>query len=370
VVSLKSNLKCGGLLAPLIVALAGCGGTDPQPTMMGAGADPLSGGAMPNGSLGTGAAKGNVAKREPDLGVDATLNGFEPFDSRSAWNKKVDKAKVDPDSDKIIAKIGKDKPLVVQFGAAGKDEKPFGIPYTVVAGDAPRVAVAFTSKDADAGPYPFPQMMPIEPGTAAHAIVIDRDGLKAYETSGTQVDGAGFKATSGAVWDLRSDNPRKTGVMSADPSGLPVFVGLVRYDEVNDAKEIDHALRITLSEVSKGYVAPATRSVGTSDDKDLPPMGIHLRLKKSFKESSKYSPAVKVILAAMKKYGVIVSDTGATLGLSGTPDLHWNDKDLAALSDVKADDFEVVTMGPVQGIKTADADKTATAAPATTAGKS
>ena len=324
---------------------------------------------MPNGSLGTGAAKGNVAKRQPDLGVDASLNGFEPFDSRSDWNKPVDKAAVDSSSDKIIEKIGKDKPLVVQFGAAGKDGKPFGIPYTIVAGDAPRVDVSFTSKDADAGPYPFPQMMPIEPGTGGHAIVIDRDGLKAYETSGTVPDGAGFKATSGAVWDLRSDSPRKTGLMSADASGLPIFPGLVRYDEVNDAKEIDHALRLTLATVGKGYVSPATRSAGTSEEKDMPPMGMHLRLKKSFKDS-KYPSSVKVLLKAMKRYGVIVSNTGADLGLDGTPDLHWNDKDLATLAQIKASDFEVVHMGPVQGLKPVEAETTASTAPAAAPAKS
>jgi hypothetical protein len=341
-----------GVLVPLVFVAAGCGGTETQPAMMNSSSDPLTGGSLPNGSLGSGATKGNAAKREPDLGVDASLNGFEPFDTRSSWNKSINKSGVDPDSDKIIEKIGKDKTLAVDFGAAGKDGKPFGIPFTVVSGDAPRVAITFSDKDSDAGPYPFPQMMPIEPGDGAHAIVIDRDGLKAYETSGTKVDGSGYKATSGVVWDLRSDTPRKEGTMSAEGSGLPIFPGLVRYDEVNDQKEIDHALRITVATLGKGFVAPATRSVGTAEDKYFPVVGMHLRLKKSFNDS-KMPASVKVITKAMKKYGLIVSDTGTDLGLSGTPDLHWNDKDLATLSEIKASDLEVLTVGQVQGLKPA-----------------
>jgi hypothetical protein len=355
--------------SPALLLFWGCGGSESQPTVLGAGADPLSGGSMPNGSLGSGATKGVAAKKQPDLGVDAALNGFQPFDSKSAWNKAVEKSEVDANSDKIIAKIGKDKTVSVGFGAANKDGKPFGIPYTVVSGDAPRVAITFTSKDADSGPYPFPLMMPIEPGTGGHAIVIDRDGLKAYETSGTAVDGTGFKATSGAIWDLRSDNARKAGVMSADPSGLPVFPGLIRFDEVSDAKEIDHALRFTLATVSKGYVLPATRSSGTADDADLPPMGMRVRLKKGV-DISKYASSVKPILKALKKYGMVLADTGTDWGLSGTPDMHWDDKDLATLAQLKGSDFEVVKMPTVQGLKdtaaTTAAPATGTTTPATT----
>lgn len=353
-----------------------CGGTDQQPAVLGAGTDPMmSGGSAmaANGSLGSGAAKGSALKKQPDLGLDADLNGFQPFDSKSDWNKPVEKSDVDPNSDKIIAKIGKDKAVQVEFGASSnKDNKPFGIPYTVVSGDAPRVTVAFTSKDADPGPYPFPLMMPIEPDKDAHAIVIDRDGLKAYETSGTTVDGSGFKATSGAIWDLRRDTPRKPGVMSADASGLPIFPGLIRYDEVSDLKSIDHALRFTLSTLSKGYVAPATRSVGTSEDADLPPVGMRIRLKKSV-DISKYPSSMKIILKAMKKYGMILSDAGPDLGISGTPDMHWDDKDLSTLTQLTAKDFEVVKMPKVQGLKdsateagaTTGSTAAATPAPAT-----
>jgi hypothetical protein len=305
---------------------------------------------MPNGSLGTGASKGNAARKQPDLGVDASLNGLALFDQKSDWNKSIDKAPVDPDSDKIIEKIGKDQPLVLGFGASGKDGKPFGIPYTVVSGDAPRAAITFTYKDADPGPYPFPLMMPIEPGAGGHAIVVDRDGLKAYEASGVTADGPGFKATSGAVWDLRDSTLRKAGEMSADASGLPVLPGLIRYDEVNDQREIAHALRFTAATLAKGYVAPATRSVGTKVEQYLPPAGMRVRLKKSF-DDSKYPTLDKVILKAMKKYGMILADAGTNWGVSGTPDMHWNDKDLASLAQLKGSDFEVVKIGTVQGLK-------------------
>ncbi len=321
--------------------MAGCGGTQPQTTGFGGGTpgfDPMAG----NGSLGTGPAKGNIAKKQPDLGLDATLNGFKIFDDASIWNKNVEKTAVDPNSDKIIAKIGADKPLTPTFGAYGPNKVPFGIPYVVVSADAPKISVTFTdSKASDPGPYPFPLQMPIEAGDHAHAIVIDRDSQKLYESLGTKVDGATYDAISGTVWDLRTYTPRKSFQEAGDPSGLPVFPGLVRFDEVSDIKGINHPLRVTLATVSKNFVLPATRSSGTKTDADLPPMGTQLRLKKSFK-ISKFSPSNQVILTALKKYGMIVSDTGTDMGLSGTPDPHWMDSDLAGLKSVTAGDFEVL----------------------------
>jgi hypothetical protein len=323
-----------------------------------------------SGSLGTGTLKGNIAKKQPDLGLDANLNGFKVFDDASIWNKDVEKSAVDPNSDKIIAKIGSTKPLTPMFGASGPNKLPFGIPYVVVSSDAPKIAVNFAdSKASDPGPYPFPLQMPLETGEQLHAIAIDRDSQKLYETMGTKVDGATYDATSGTIWDLRTYTTRKPFQESADPSGLPVFPGLVRFDEVSDVKGINHPLRVTLATISKSFVLPATRSNGTATDADLPPMGTQLRLKKSFKISS-FSPNNQVILTALKKYGMIVSGTGTDLGLSGTPDLHWMDSDLAGLKQVTAADFEVLKPPPAPKLtkkeQAALAAETAAAAAATT----
>jgi hypothetical protein len=299
-----------------------------------------------NGSLGTGPAKGNLTKKQPDLGLNANLNGFKIFDDASFWNKNVEKAAVDPNSDKIIAKIGKDKALTPTFGASGPNKTPFGIPYVVVSADAPKVSVTFSDDKASSpGPYPYPLQMPIETGGHAHAIVIDRDTQKLYETMGTKPDGANYDATSGAVWDLRTNMARKPTQEAADPSGLPVFPGLLRFEEAQDIKGINHPLRVTLATISKLSVLPATRSDGTGTDPDLPPMGTQFRLKKSFKITT-FSPNNQAILTALKKYGMILSDTGTDFGLSGTPDAHWMDEDLANLKKVTVGDFEVLKPPP------------------------
>jgi hypothetical protein len=313
-----------------------------MPMTSSSGMDPLAS----NGALGSGSAKGNVAKKQPDLGLDASLNGFKLFDDGSVWSKNVEKSAVDPNSDKMIAKIGEDKPLVAMFGSSGPNKLPYGIPFVVVSADAPKISINFSDpKASDAGPYPFPLNMPIEQSSQAHAIVLDRDDRRLYETLGTKVDGASYSATSGAVWELRAYSPRKSTQEAGDPSGLPVFPGLVRFEETTDVKGINHPLRITLSTIGKSFVLPATRSNGTSTDPDVPPMGTQLRLKKSFK-ISKFSASNQVILTALKKYGMIVSDSGTDLGISGTPDARWMDDDLAGLSKVTAKDFEVLKPPP------------------------
>jgi hypothetical protein len=368
---MKGLIRAALYLPPLLIV--GCGGNEPQQPMMGADA------LMSSGALGTGPAKGNVAKKQPDLGVDSSLNGFRPFDDTSLWNKTVDHSAVDPSSDAIIAKMGADKPLARDFGAADKEGKPYGIPYVVVSADAPRAAITFSdAKASDAGPYPFPSSIPIEATSDAHAIVIDRDAMKLYETSGTSPDGTGFKATSGAVFDLRVDTPRKAGMVSSDVSGLPVFPGLLRTDEVVGSTGIQHALRFTAAAVASTFTAPATGSVpaapnilsggpiaittspgtagpaavpGTATptttatpaatQTNLPPMGAHLRLKAKF-DITKYPPTAQTILKALKKYGMILSNQGADVTLDGAADPKWADAELDSLSKVKLSDFEVI----------------------------
>ena len=399
---MRGLIRTAIVLPPLLIL--GCGGNEPtQPGMgMGMGADAL----MSNGSLGTGPAKGNAAKKQPDLGVDPSLNGFVPFDSSSDWNKPVDHSKVDPNSDAYIAKMGADKTLARDFGAADKEGKPYGIPYVVVSADAPRATITFTNaKGSDAGPYPFPTSIPIEPGSGGHAIVIDRDAMKLYETSQTKPDGVGFDAESGAVFDLRADSPRKPGMVSADVSGLPIFPGLLRTDEVYNASVgIQHALRFTAAKVAPTFVAPATGSVApaagstataaasgahqvpdagpaaaattpapaagstpaaaTADSTaNLPPMGLHLRLKANF-DITKYPPSAQVILKALKKYGMILSNQGADMTLDGTPDGKWNDPELDTLGKVKISDFEVVKIETPKPPK-ASSSKTSTSSTST-----
>ncbi len=298
---------------------------------------------------GTGPAEDAVQ----DLGAGASLRGKRVFPADNPWNQDISAAPVDPNSAKLIASIRLDKTLHPDFGTEWEGV-PNGIPYIVVTGTQKRVPVSFEYADeSDAGPYPIPPDAPIEGGPKGtgdrHVIVIDRDNWKLYELFDAHPikGGASWKAVGGAVFDLSSNALRPAGWTSADAAGLPVFPGLVRYDEVHELKAITHALRFTAQRTRRAYVHPARHFASDNPDPNLPPMGMRVRLKASF-DIGKFSPAMQVILFALKKYGMILADNGSDWYLSGAPDPRWDDDDLRTLRSIKGSDFEVVRMGTVE----------------------
>ena len=175
--------------------------------------------------------------------------------------------------------------------------------------------------------------------------MIDRDAWKLYELFAAHPaeDGKSWRAGSGAIFDLGSNQSRPAGWTSADAAGLPIFPGLVRYDEVTGKKMIDHALRFTVVRTRRAYVAPATHFASKLTDPNLPPMGMRVRLRADF-DISKFPADAQVILAALKKYGMLLADNGSDWFLSGAPDPRWNDDVLQTLKRVKGHDFEVIKM--------------------------
>lgn len=155
-----------------------------------------------------------------------------------------------------------------------------------------------------------------------------------------------WRASSGAIFDLRSNRDRNLGWTSADAAGLPILPGLVRYDEVMERGEIRHALRFTVGKTRNSFIHPARHAASWSDDPSLPPMGMRVRLKASY-DISRYPRSVQVILTAMKRYGMILADNGGDWFLGGAPDPRWSDSDLHALKQVKGSDLEVIAMGTV-----------------------
>jgi hypothetical protein len=283
---------------------------------------------------------------DPGLGPNASLNGWRPFPDDNPWNTPVDGSPVDPSSDRILASIGLDAPLHPDFGT----EPTYGIPYIVVAGSTARVPVAFTYADeSDPGPYPIPANAPIEGGAAStgdrHVLVIDRDNRMLYELFDAHPGASGWTAGSGAIFDLQSNALRPAGWTSADAAGLPIFPGLVRYDEVA-AGEIRHAIRFTVRRSRKAYVAPARHWASSSTNDSLPPMGMRVRLKAGF-DIAGYPPQARVILQAFKTFGMIVADNGSDWFFSGTSSPSWDDNQLNTLKQLKGRDFEVVQMGPL-----------------------
>jgi hypothetical protein len=297
----------------------------------------------------TASASPSTSVAQPGLGAGASLHGRRPLPASDPWNTRVDSAELDPKSATLIASIGLNGHLHPDFGA-NWDGGPFGIPYVVVSGGQRKVPVQFEySDESDRGPYPVPSNAPIEGGANSdgdrHVIVIDRDHWRLYELYGAYRTANGWRAGSGAVFDLTKGTVRPAGWTSADAAGLPIFPGLVRYDEVA-AGHIDHALRFTVSRSRAAYVAPARHFASSATSASLPPMGMRVRLKASF-DISKYPKQARVVLQALKTYGMIVADNGSDWYLSGAPDRRWNDDSLSALKGVPGSAFEVVKMGPV-----------------------
>lgn len=290
----------------------------------------------------------------PALGVNASLKGKRLFPADNPWNQDISALPTDPNSANLIASIGLTTALHPDFGTTWNGA-PNGIPYVVVSGSQLKVPITFTAygDESDPGPYPVPTNAPIEGGPNAtgdrHVIVIDRDNWKLYELfdAAPVNGGASWSAACGAVFDLNSNSLRPAGWTSADAAGLPIFPGLVRYDEVFELQAITHALRFTAQRTRKAYVSPARHFASSNTDPNLPPMGMRVRLKASF-DISRFSPNMQVILRALKKYGMILADNGSSWYVSGAPDPRWDDNELNTLKTIKGSDFEVVQMGTIQ----------------------
>jgi hypothetical protein len=284
----------------------------------------------------------------PDLGAGASLNGFRPFPEDNPWNRDVSRDPVDPRSDALVAACGL-RNLHPDFGTVWNGA-PNGIPYVVVGGDQPGVPLSFHYADeSDPGPYPVPHDAPIEGGAAAtgdrHVLVVDRDNGILYELFDARpLDGGSrWQASSGAIFDLASNALRPAGWTSADAAGLPIFPGLVRYDEVVEQREIRHALRFTCPSTRRAYVPPARHWASARTDPDLPPMGMRVRLRTGF-DTTGYPPNVQVILRALKTYGMMLADNGSGWFITGAPDPRWDDAELGTLKTVPSSAFEVVRM--------------------------
>lgn len=293
-----------------------------------------------------------------DLGVGADLHGAVSFPADNAWNTDISSEEVDPNSDNLIASIGLSTGLHPDFGAGTYNKAIIGIPYVVVPDTQAYVHIKFTlyPHESDKGPYPVPPDAPIEGekpdggkfGGDRHVIVIDRDTNRLFEMyrAFPQPD-ASWHAGSGAIFHLDSDKVRPTqkpGWTSADAAGLPIFPGLVRYDEASIGT-IPHALRFTVANTREAYVKPANHWASNNTDPNLPPMGMRVRLKASYVIPDNFSTETKAILNALKTYGMMVADNGSNWYISGAPDDRWNNDALVSeLRQVTGDNFEVVKM--------------------------
>lgn len=285
----------------------------------------------------------------PDGGpvVSATgaplIAGCPLFPPDNAWNRDVSSDPVDIHSaDYLAAMNAGSRFLQADFGS----DPAYGIPYVLVGAGQRRIPMTFLyATQSEPGPYPFPSDIPLQTGTDRHAVALDRDACLLYETFDTHRDSDGFHCGSGAIFDLRSNNLRPDGWTSATASGLPLFPGLARYEEVQSG-EIHHALAFTAEATSAAFVHPATHQTGNSPAPYAPPMGLRVRLKGSY-DLSRFTGASRVLLAALRKHGMLLTDIGTDWFFSGSTDARWDDRDLEQLKTVPAAAFEVVQLGPL-----------------------
>jgi hypothetical protein len=289
----------------------------------------------------------------------AVLAGCPVFPADNPWNQRVDRLPVHPNSDAIVRSIGAAEHMHADFGsgrifggsrppaARMSEGAPIGIPYRTVPGRQPRVPVSFDYADeSDRGRYPIPRRVPIEGGRSSdgdrHVIVVDRSRCRLFELFDAHPlnGGARWHAGSGAIFNLRSNRLRPRGWTSADAAGLPILPGLARWPEVRRGR-IDHALRFTVSETRRAFIYPARHFASSSTDPDLPAMGQRLRLERGF-DIARFPRQSRIVLRALKRYGMIVADNGSSWYVSGAPSRGWDNDDLHSLHGVPGSAFEVV----------------------------
>jgi hypothetical protein len=289
--------------------------------------------------------------------ADEVLAAMQIFPRDNPWNADVSRWPLHPKSSDIVASIGADKPLRYNPDMA----------FILVPSGQRKINVAIVDypDESDKGPYPVPANMPIEGwpawysreaadkklsladvqrdtagiGGDRHAIVVDPHGGKLYEFFGAKLTDRGWQASCAAIFDLRSNKLRPDGWTSADAAGLPIFPAIIRHDELK-AGLVNHAMRVTVRNTRRAYVAPATHFASQKTDENLPRMGERLRLKADFDVSS-FSQPVQAILKGLKKHGMLVADNGIEWAISCSPDeripnLHEE------LRRVKGASFEVV----------------------------
>ncbi len=316
------------VLSSSIAALASCGGA--------------------NLPASTAAFSGRTMSPEVRTHVPV-VGGCQIFPTDNPWNTDISGYPLDPLSSKYIAAIPGN--LHPDFGR----DPHYGIPFNIVPSSQKKVPVHFRyGSQSDRGPYPIPPDAQIEGGRHAsgdrHVLVLQQGVCKLYEMwDAYPIDGgASWRAGSGAIFHLNSNKLRPDGWTSADAAGLPILPALVKCDEVR-AGEMDHALRVTFDQTQQGYIHPATHFASDSREKDLPPMGLRLRMKASY-DISGITGQAHVIAVAMKKYGMFVADNGSNWyfqGEGGRQSKCWDDNDLDQLKNVPGTAFEVVKTGKI-----------------------
>ncbi len=296
---------------------------------------------------------GNAPARAHAAPVPSTACTVFPADN--VWNTDISTLPVHASSAQWLASMSAaTTKLHPDFGGP-----PYGFPHNVVDNTHATVSVSFDyASESDAGPYPVGADTLIESGSDRHALIINKGTCTLYELYALAGSGSSWHAGSGAIFNLGSDALRPLTWTSADAAGLPIFPGLVRWDEVQ-AGAINHAIRFTAVQSDKSFLWPARHQAGSASNPALPPMGARFRLKAGY-DITPFSAQGQVILRALQHYGLILADNGSNWFFSGTEDANWPDSLLSELKTVPASQFEAIDESSLM----VDANSAATGPPA------
>jgi hypothetical protein len=274
-----------------------------------------------------------------------TVGSCPVFPVDHIWNTPIDTLPVSPSSTTWVNTIGPSAPLHPDFGSGLYNGGPIGIPFVTVPGTQTKYPATFTyQSESDTGPYAIPLNAPVEGGSSStgdrHVISVDVDHCILYEIYNAFPQTSSWTGDSGAIFNLLGYALRPATWTSADAAGLPIFPGLVRYDEIV-AGQINHAIRFTVPQTQKAYVWPARHYASSLTGTQYPPMGARFRLKAGFNISS-FSATNQIILRALQRYGMFLADNGSAWFISGAPDSRWDNNDLHQLTTIAGSNFEAV----------------------------
>jgi len=273
------------------------------------------------------------------------------FPADNWWHADVSGLPVHARSGAWLSHMSTDVDLHPDFGPSYGAGPNYGIPITVVDGSHRKVRVRFYyGSESDKVRYPLGKDTRIEGGRNSdgdrHAIVVDKSRCKLYEVYDARVVDGKWRAGSGAVWSLKRNRLRPDGWTSADAAGLPILPGLLRWNEVRSDR-IDHAIRFTTDETSNHHLWPARHHAGSTDNLSYPPMGARFRLRSTY-DASGLSPYARRVVAAMKKYGLVLADNGSPWYFQGEQHRKWPDQLIEDLKQIPADQFVAVDTSSLQ----------------------
>jgi len=256
---------------------------------------------------------------------------------------------VHPKSATWIASAAR-KTLDFDFGSPAG----WGIPYNVVPRTYPKSTFQWgcCGGQSDPNPYLFDANTKVQSGGGGdgHAITVNKDDCVLEELFAAKW-GSPPIAGQGSRWSLTSNALRPNQWTSTDDAGLPVFAGLMRYEEWAAGK-IAHAMRFALQNIDStrgAHLWPARFDpvYANTPNGNLPPMGARLRMKAGA-DLSGYSPGLQVILRALRDYGMLLADFGSDWTMNGTSDPRWNDALGSELQQVPLSMFEFVDESALQ----------------------